>query len=134
MNITLTIDPNDPADLDDASATIDAFRDRLSPPDPQDLVAIVRQLMAGYGEGRTGYIRLVADAGDAGASQSAVAAHFGGDGHAIGGTHSSVERSWKALGGLNFGDQLIETAADGSHKMPKVFRLAVNQVVQELSL
>lgn len=134
MHISITdIDPTDPADLDDVEALLDFFRGRINPPDPDDIVGIVRALMKNYGKGRTDYIRLVA--GDKeGASKASVAELFKGDGRAIGGTHSSIERAWRSLGGERFAAEFIETTPDGTHKMNSVFRAAVEQVVRELGL
>lgn len=134
MNITMTFDPTDLTDLDNVTALIDHCRDRIDLPSADDVVGIVRKLMTGYGGGRTGYIRLVAAAGNDGASQAAVAAHFGGAGRAIGGTHSSIERAWRALGGTGLAEQFIETTPNGTHRMNSVFRKAVELISVELGL
>lgn len=132
MEITLCIDPGNADDLEEASALLDHLHDRISPPDPGDLVSIVRSLMVGYGRGRLGYIELVADAGDGGAPADVVAAHFGGKGRSIGGTHASIEKSWRALGGEEFFPKFIETDDNGTHKMNPLLRSAVAHVSAEL--
>lgn len=132
MQINFTLNTTDRNELEEAIAFLELCLSGLALPDPDDLMSIVRTLLADtYGPGRLGYVRLVADAGDQGASAAEVAAHFGGNGRSIGGTHASLEQSWRGLGGEQFFDEFIHTDNDGSHHMHSLLRAAVAQIFAE---
>lgn len=129
MELTLTIDPTDDGDLDRTEAVVAALRqlhrtmDDATPTDAstdRSLDAVIEKIAnpAKYGENRVGYLRLVATAGIEGVAISELLeTHFGASHNKFGGTHSSIERSWKALGGPRWTDQLISETPDSRHVM-----------------
>ena len=71
-----------------------------------------------YGEGRLGYLAAVAKAGDAGVDvQQLMKDHFGGSHQSYGGTHSSIEQTWRSQGGEAFAKKLIEDIDDGERQV-----------------
>lgn len=129
MNFTLNIDPSDPDDIEQAAAVLAVLRRLGSPADPPtpsrgggtaSLEAVIEQIAnpAKYGENRLGYLRRVAAAGAAGIAVSdLLEEHFGASYKGFGGTHSSIERSWRALGGSQWADQLIAETPDARQVM-----------------
>jgi hypothetical protein len=121
MHITLSFDPTVSLELDQADTVLAAVRFAQGGGDPDGLLAaagkesiraVIQQLAnpSRYGENRLGYLRRVALAGSDGvAVADLLAEHFNGDFNAYGGTHSSIERSWKALGGQQWAEELIAT-------------------------
>ncbi|AGZ40473.1 hypothetical protein [Actinoplanes friuliensis] len=99
LTLTLTLNP----DLDSDIAEARAVLDRLSAAraeaihDPAVIREKVVALLRGYGEKRTEYIRQVAQASPGSASQEDLIAVIG-SAKAIGGTHSAIERAWRAKG------------------------------------
>ena len=96
--MTVSFDPGLEGDIEQARAILDRLgADKADPGDP----AIVREkiiaLLRGYGEKRTGYIRAVAQASPGRASFADLIAIVG-SAKAIGGTHSAIERAWRAKG------------------------------------
>jgi len=96
--ITLTFDPDDAADVARARALLD----RLAAPEqasvtPDVIAQKVVALLRGYGAKRTDYIRLVAQAAPAAASYDDQIAIVGSP-KGLGGTHSAIERAWRAKG------------------------------------
>ena len=96
--ITLTFDPEDPADVAQARSILD----RLATPgltayDPELIGQKVVALLRGYGLKRTEYIRRVAQAAPAAADYDDLVAIVGSP-KAVGGTHSAIERAWRAKG------------------------------------
>ena len=99
VNITVTFDPDDAADLNKARAVLD----RLSATsdaeitDPEAIHQKVIALLRGYGHNRVEYIRAVAKAAPGRARYEDLVAIVGSS-KALGGTHSSIERAWRAKG------------------------------------
>jgi hypothetical protein len=97
--ITITFDPDNPADVAHARSILD----RLSEPeaittlDPEVIRQKVIALLRGYGSKRTEYIRQVAQAAPGQAAFADLVAVVG-SAKAIGGTHSAIERAWRAKG------------------------------------
>jgi hypothetical protein len=96
--ITLTFDPDNPSDVAQARSILD----RLAAPETISLEPdLIRQkviaLLRGYGVKRTEYIRQVAQAAPAAADYDDLVAIVGSP-KAVGGTHSAIERAWRAKG------------------------------------
>jgi hypothetical protein len=97
--VTITFDPDNPADVAHARSILD----RLSEPeaiatlDPEVIRQKVIALLRGYGSKRTEYIRQVAQAAPAAADYDDLVAIVGSP-KAVGGTHSAIERAWRAKG------------------------------------
>jgi hypothetical protein len=96
--LTITFDPDDASDV----ARVRALLDRIAPADPSSLDPdLLRQkiiaLLRGYGETRTAYIREVAQAAPGTASYDDLLAIVG-SAKGLGGTHSAIERNWRAKG------------------------------------
>jgi uncharacterized NAD-dependent epimerase/dehydratase family protein len=97
--VTITLNPDLEGDIEAARAILDKLSagkaDTGVPP------SVVREkviaLLRGYGEKRTGYIRLVAQASPGYASFADLVAVVG-SAKAVGGTHSAIERAWRAKG------------------------------------
>lgn len=93
--ITLTFDPDDPAEVEKARALLDRLAPAVPAPDPEVLRQKVIALLRGYGEKRTEYIRHVAQASPGAAEYDDLVAIVG-SAKAVGGTHSAIERAWRA--------------------------------------
>jgi hypothetical protein len=97
--ITITFDPDNAADVAHARSILD----RLSEPeaiatlDPEIIRQKVIALLRGYGSKRTEYIRQVAQAAPAAADYDDLV-NIVGSPKAVGGTHSAIERAWRAKG------------------------------------
>jgi hypothetical protein len=129
MLLSINIDPTESDDLDQAETVIAALRFAQGGGDPDGLLAAsgkasltaaIQQIANPnrYGENRLGYLRRVAAAGSGGVSISdLLEAQFGGNFNGYGGTHSSIERAWKALGGQQWSDELISTTPDDRQVM-----------------
>ncbi len=97
--ITVTFDPDNPEDV----AHVRSILDRLSATqvpatiDPDVLRQKVIALLRGYGTKRTEYIRQVAQAAPESADYDDLVAIVG-SAKAVGGTHSAIERAWRAKG------------------------------------
>jgi hypothetical protein len=97
--VTITFDPDDEADVAHARSILD----RLSAPetiaafDPEVLRQKVIALLRGYGSKRTEYIRQVAQAAPGAADYDDLVSIVGSP-KAVGGTHSAIERAWRAKG------------------------------------
>jgi len=99
-----------PAADGDDNGPVGASPDRRPPLDP-----IIQALTDSdkYDRGRRGYMAMVAEAGDCGAECRAIIEHFGQRGSlAFGGTHSAIERAWRALKGTEWGPRLIWDSPD----------------------
>ncbi len=93
--ITLTFDPDDPIEVEKARAVLDRLVPRPQAPDPEVVRQKVIALLRGYGEKRTEYIRHVAQASPGAAEYDDLVAIIG-SAKAVGGTHSAIERAWRA--------------------------------------
>jgi hypothetical protein len=97
--ITITFDPDDPSDVAHARSILDRLTDTQAQAtlDPDVLRQKVIALLRGYGSKRTEYIRRVAQASPAAADYEDLVAIVG-SAKAVGGTHSAIERAWRAKG------------------------------------
>jgi hypothetical protein len=129
MNISVSVNPNDPADL---AAAIDFLSRLLEAPDtPSDDSAVrdrVRAILRGYGAGRLDYVRLIAEAAPDRVPVDRIVALFKSP-KAVGGTHSSIERSWRAAGGTGM---FIETDRHGDSRMDAELAAIALEVLAEL--
>jgi hypothetical protein len=99
VNVTVTFDPASAADLQQARALLDQLSAALhtETTDPEAIHQKVIALLRGYGRNRTEYIRAVAKASPGRARYEDLVAIVG-SAKAIGGTHSAIERAWRAKG------------------------------------
>jgi hypothetical protein len=119
MHMTLTLDPSDATDLDAVRSLLDRLTTHSPPPHASpagtalpDLREIAHSVVGApgtYGDNRLGYLRRVAEAGDEGVDVAELLAeHFNGSHQSFGGTHASIERNWRAAGGSQHADQIID--------------------------
>jgi hypothetical protein len=115
LTITITLNPDLEGDIEAARAILDKLSaDRIdSAIDPAVLREKIIALLRGYGDKRTEYIRQVAQASPGQASFADLVAVVG-SAKAIGGTHSAIERAWRAKGMTN---PFILTEANGDASM-----------------
>src|SRR3978361_1306055 len=99
VNITISVDPSDPDDIARAHTLLDRLSTTTAPstPDPEHIHQKVIALLRGYGHNRTEYIRAVAQASPGRAKYEDLIRIVGSP-KAIGGTHSAIERAWRAQG------------------------------------
>jgi hypothetical protein len=126
--ITITFDPDDPADVAHVRSILDRLSETQAPAtfDPDVLRQKVIALLRGYGTKRTEYIRQVAQAAPGAADYDDMVAIVG-SAKAVGGTHSAIERAWRAkgmngpfivtddLGGASMDPQLAEVVLQVLH-------------------
>jgi hypothetical protein len=95
--VTITFDPDDPADVAHARSVLDRLTATQAPAtiEPEVVRQKVIALLRGYGSKRTEYIRQVAQAAPASADYDDLVAIVGSP-KAVGGTHSAIERAWRA--------------------------------------
>jgi hypothetical protein len=97
--VTISFDPDLEGEIEQARSILDrlgaARAQALS--DPSVVREKIIALLRGYGEKRTEYIRAVAKAAPGSASYDELIAIVG-SAKAIGGTHSAIERAWRAKG------------------------------------
>jgi hypothetical protein len=115
VNVTVTFDPDDAADLSRARAVLDRLSaaSDAETTDPEAIHQKVIALLRGYGHNRVEYIRAVAKAAPGRARYEDLVAIVGSS-KALGGTHSSIERAWRAKG---MPGPFIETDLNGNAKM-----------------
>jgi len=115
VNITISFDPDSDADVQRARALLDRLSTGTKPAaaDPEAIHQKVIALLRGYGHNRTEYIRQVAKASPEAARYEDLVAIVGSP-KAIGGTHSAIERAWRAKG---MPGPFIETDLNGNAKM-----------------
>lgn len=131
MQATITFDPTDANELERARTLMrtiagssslasdsDAPRPTMAGKTDKAGEAALERIIATiadaetYGINRRGYLRGLAEAGDEGIDvQDWRRNHFRGSHQRYGGTHSSIEKSWKALGGDQFAPELISEQA-----------------------
>jgi hypothetical protein len=99
LTVTITLNPDLEGDIEEARAILDRLSaDRIdSAVDPAVLREKIIALLRGYGDKRTEYIRQVAQAAPGQASFADLVAVVG-SAKAVGGTHSAIERAWRAKG------------------------------------
>ena len=124
--ITLTFDPDNPAEVEKARAVLDRLAPQQEAPGPEVVRQKVVALLRGYGEKRTEYIRHVAQASPGAADYDDLVTIIG-SAKAVGGTHSAIERAWRAknmpgpfistddLGGAHMDPELAETVLSVLH-------------------
>ena len=98
-SVTITFNPDLEGDIEEARSILDRLslgRTETSA-DPAVLREKIIALLRGYGEKRTEYIRQVALAAPGRAAFADLIAVIG-SAKAIGGTHSAIERAWRAKG------------------------------------
>ncbi|MGX6608117.1 hypothetical protein ACWKSP_39255 [Micromonosporaceae bacterium Da 78-11] len=97
--VTITFNPDLEGDIEDARSILSRLSaDRADTSvDPTVLREKIIALLRGYGEKRTEYIRQVALAAPKSAQFADLIAVVG-SAKAIGGTHSAIERAWRAKG------------------------------------
>jgi hypothetical protein len=93
--VTLTFDPDDPADVERVRALLGRLAPPSVAPDPEMLRQRVIALLRGHGEKRSEYVRHVAEASPGAAEYDDLVAIVG-SAKAVGGTHSAIERAWRA--------------------------------------
>ncbi len=98
-NITISFDPASDSDIQQARSILDRLSgaNAPTPADPEAVHQKVIALLRGYGHNRTEYIRQVAKASPDRATYEDLVAIVG-SAKAIGGTHSAIERAWRAKG------------------------------------
>jgi hypothetical protein len=113
--VTITFNPDLEGDIEEARSILDrlsAQREQAAT-DPSVVREKIIALLRGYGEKRTEYIREVAKASPGAASFNDLIAIVG-SAKAIGGTHSAIERAWRAKGMTS---TFISTDANGDSTM-----------------
>jgi len=115
VNVTVTFDPANQAEIEQTRALLDHFTAMNNPKttDPEAVHQKVIALLRGYGRNRTEYIRAVAQASPDRATYEELVKIVGSP-KAIGGTHSSIERAWRAKG---MPGPFIETDLNGNARM-----------------
>jgi hypothetical protein len=112
--VTITFNPDLEGDIEEARSILDRLSDgRTDSTDPAVLREKIIALLRGYGEKRTEYIRQVAQAAPGRAAFADLIAVVG-SAKAIGGTHSAIERAWRAKG---MSTTFITTDANGDAGM-----------------
>ena len=99
VNITISFDPDNRSDVTRARDLLDRLStaEPAGTPDPETVHQKVIALLRGYGHNRTEYIRAVAQASPGRAKYEDLIRIVGSP-KAIGGTHSAIERAWRAKG------------------------------------
>ena len=99
VTLTLNLNPDLDEDIEQARAILDRLSAARgdSAVKPEVLREKIIALLRGYGEKRTEYIRAVAQASPGQASHRDLIAIVG-SAKAVGGTHSAIERAWRAKG------------------------------------
>jgi hypothetical protein len=114
-SVTITFNPDLEGDIEEARSILDRLSERgtATSSDPEVLREKIIALLRGYGEKRTEYIRQVALASPGRASFADLIAVIG-SAKAIGGTHSAIERAWRAK---SMTTTFISTDASGDARM-----------------
>ena len=97
--VTITFNPDLEGDIEEARSILDRLSAERAgaSTDPSVIREKIIALLRGYGEKRTEYIRAVAKAAPGAASFRELVAIVG-SAKAVGGTHSAIERAWRAKG------------------------------------
>jgi hypothetical protein len=130
VSVTVTFDPSNDAEVAQAKAVIEQFGPDKTTigADPDVVHQKVVAMLRGYGQQRIEYIRAVAQAAPARASVEELVAIVGSP-KAIGGTHSSIERAWRAKG---MSGPFIETDRQGNARMDRKLADIVLVALREL--
>jgi hypothetical protein len=115
VNVTISFDPASPSDVAEARELLDRLSTAAAPGpvEPEAVHQKVIALLRGYGHNRTEYIRAVAQASPERAKYEDLIGIVG-SAKAIGGTHSAIERAWRAKG---MPGPFIETDLNGNALM-----------------
>ena len=129
--VTITFEPNDPADLAETRRLLDLLA--AGPVAPRvdgddEMRQRVARLLRGYGEGRRNYLRLIAQSSPERARYDQIAALFDSP-KGIGGTHASIEKTWRGLGGAG---KFIDTDRNGDSRIDPVLAALVLEQIAEL--
>jgi len=127
--ITLTFDPDDPADVERTRALLGRLAVEPAAPDPDALRHKVIALLRNHGEKRAEYIRHVARAAPQAAEYDDLVRAVG-SAKAVGGTHSAIERAWRAK---NMPGPFITTDDQGGARMDQDLAAIVLSVLREVS-
>ena len=113
--MTITFNPDLEGEIEEARSILDRLGTSRADTsaDPDVLREKIIALLRGYGEKRTEYIRQVALASPGRAAFADLIAVIG-SAKAIGGTHSAIERAWRAKG---MNSTFISTDAAGDASM-----------------
>jgi len=113
--VTISFDPDLEGEIERARSILDRLGAARAEAvtDPAVVHEKIIALLRGYGEKRTEYIRAVAKAAPGSASYADLIAIVG-SAKAIGGTHSAIERAWRAKGMTS---TFISTDAAGDASM-----------------
>ncbi len=113
--VTITFNPDLEGDIEEARSILDRLSESRADTstDPAVLREKIIALLRGYGQKRTEYIRQVALAAPGRAAFADLIAVVG-SAKAIGGTHSAIERAWRAKG---MNTTFITTDANGDAGM-----------------
>jgi hypothetical protein len=128
-SVTITFDPDLEGDIEEARSILDRLSETLTEgsADPEVLREKIIALLRGYGEKRTEYIRQVALAAPGRAAFADLIAAIG-SAKAIGGTHSAIERAWRAKGMTT---TFISTDAIGDASMEPHLAAIVLEVLHD---
>ncbi|MFI7587326.1 hypothetical protein ACIB24_09660 [Spongisporangium articulatum] len=127
--ITISFDPDNPVDVAQARAIFDRLTETPATNlDPDVIRQKVIALLRGYGTKRTEYIRLVAQAAP-GAAQYEDLVAVVGNAKAVGGTHSAIERAWRAKG---MAGPFVMTDDFGNSSMDPVLADIVLNVIHDV--
>src|SRR3954451_868558 len=115
VTLTLNLNPDSQSDLEQARALLERLSAAHVEPvvKPEVLREKIIALLRGYGEKRTEYIRQVALAAPGRAAFADLTAVIG-SAKAVRGTHSAMERAWRAKGMTT---TFITTDAGGDARM-----------------
>src|ERR1700761_5901448 len=127
--VTITFNPDLEGDIEEARSILDRLSETHtdSSTDPEVLREKIIALLRGYGEKRTEYIRQVALASPGRAAFADLIAAIG-SAKAIGGTHSAIERAWRAKGMTT---TFISTDAIGDARMEPHLAAIVLEVLHD---
>jgi hypothetical protein len=128
-SVTITFNPDLEGDIEEARSILDRLsaNGAESSTDPEVLREKIIALLRGYGEKRTEYIRQVALAAPGRAAFGDLIAVVG-SAKAIGGTHSAIERAWRAKGVTT---TFISTDANGDARMEPHLAKLVLEVLHD---
>src|SRR3954454_5157640 len=128
MKLTLSFDPENPADGAQARKVFDRLTADSAAADTETIRQKVIALLRGYGHKRIDYIRHVAQASPGTANYDDLVAIVG-SAKGLGGTHSAIERNWRAK---DMTGPFIETGVDGSARMDLLLADVVLSVIHEI--
>ncbi|GAA2605907.1 hypothetical protein [Paractinoplanes durhamensis] len=128
-SVTITFNPDLEGDIEEARSILDRLSERSAATSvsPEVVREKIIALLRGYGEKRTEYIRQVALAAPGRAAFADLTAVVG-SAKAIGGTHSAIERAWRAKG---MSTTFISTDPSGNARMEPHLATMVLEVLHD---